>query len=319
MLRVSIESRPHADGRRRLAGCCCNRTAAIHRRDRLIPRSRSANAAGFPAVDPDVARFENSGTRSEARARAVGGSPSRPFDVSRQEFSLAVGNPPHLRSSSARREGKMRRGTHHLRQHREVRVLSFQLQPRRDSGRLRGPVGGAPPSRTPDPPPVAQSRDRHVPSIRARVRARGSDGHAAAAAQSTGRDSLRIVPAARRVLRRDHRRQHARRRHLGIDDARGSEPGRHDEFHGARARTIFHLGNARSADAVVTPHRAMANGFALAAVGAALALQGLAIYYPPLASVLHTYPPSVSDWLVIAPLSLMAALVGQTIKVFRQR
>jgi Ca2+-transporting ATPase len=77
---------------------------------------------------------------------------------------------------------------------------------------------------------------------------------------------------------------------------------------------IFHLGNARSALPVVRPARVISNPYALAAVGVTATLQVLTVELQSLAGVLRTHSLGPSDWLVIAGLALVPALVGQTIK-----
>jgi len=74
---------------------------------------------------------------------------------------------------------------------------------------------------------------------------------------------------------------------------------------------LFHLGNARSSGPVLAWKRATANYWALGALPLVLTLQLLAVYWPPLASVLRTVPLGASDWLVVGGLSLVPAAVGQ--------
>ncbi|HEU5041752.1 MAG TPA: cation-translocating P-type ATPase, partial [Gemmatimonadales bacterium] len=62
---------------------------------------------------------------------------------------------------------------------------------------------------------------------------------------------------------------------------------------------IFHLGNARSAGAVLSWRRMVGNRFALGAVALAVVLQILAVTVPPLARVLRVQPPDARDWLVV--------------------
>jgi Ca2+-transporting ATPase len=78
-----------------------------------------------------------------------------------------------------------------------------------------------------------------------------------------------------------------------------------------------HLGNARSSEDVLNPVRAFANPFALAGVGLAVALQLLAAHVPALAHLLEVVPLSGEQWLVIAILSALPAVVGQALKVLR--
>lgn len=82
---------------------------------------------------------------------------------------------------------------------------------------------------------------------------------------------------------------------------------------------LFHLGNARSVTAVIQPHRALANLYALGAVVLGLALQLLAIYYAPLANVLSTTRLTAGDWLIVTGLASVPAVVGQATKMVRSR
>jgi Ca2+-transporting ATPase len=77
---------------------------------------------------------------------------------------------------------------------------------------------------------------------------------------------------------------------------------------------LFHLGNARGRTPVIAPRRAFANRWALGAVPLVLALQVLAIYWPPLASTLHTVPLRPSDWAIIFGLSVVPAVIGQLVE-----
>jgi Ca2+-transporting ATPase len=80
---------------------------------------------------------------------------------------------------------------------------------------------------------------------------------------------------------------------------------------------VLHLGNARSAGAVVRPAGIVANPWALAGAGLAIALQLLAILYAPLRSVLHLVPLERQDWLIVVSCAAIPAVVGQTIKIVR--
>ncbi|MFW6084815.1 MAG: cation-translocating P-type ATPase, partial [Gemmatimonadota bacterium] len=82
---------------------------------------------------------------------------------------------------------------------------------------------------------------------------------------------------------------------------------------------IFHLGNARSPAPVLAPRAALGNRWALGAVALAVSLQLLAVYLEPLADVLRVTPLTLSDWLVIVPLSLIPAVVGQALRWCRAR
>jgi magnesium-transporting ATPase (P-type) len=80
---------------------------------------------------------------------------------------------------------------------------------------------------------------------------------------------------------------------------------------------IFHLGNARSDEDVVRPHRALANPYALAAV--ALALQAAAMYAAPLAGVLRVAPLTPGEWALAAGLGAVPAVAGQALKLVHGR
>jgi Ca2+-transporting ATPase len=80
---------------------------------------------------------------------------------------------------------------------------------------------------------------------------------------------------------------------------------------------IFHLGNARSAGPVLSPRRAFGNRYAVAAVGLAVGLQLLAVLFAPLSRILDVVLVSPTDWLVVAALGLVPAVVGQTVKSVR--
>ena len=76
---------------------------------------------------------------------------------------------------------------------------------------------------------------------------------------------------------------------------------------------LFHLGNARSRDRVLRPARALANPWALGAVGLVLVLQLLAVYWPPLSGLLRTVPLSPGDWAVVLGAAAVPAVVGQAL------
>jgi magnesium-transporting ATPase (P-type) len=69
---------------------------------------------------------------------------------------------------------------------------------------------------------------------------------------------------------------------------------------------------------VLSPARALANRYAIAAVVLVLVLQLLAVYAAPLASVLGTVPLTPRDWLMVVPVALLPALVGQAMKRARR-
>jgi Ca2+-transporting ATPase len=80
---------------------------------------------------------------------------------------------------------------------------------------------------------------------------------------------------------------------------------------------IFHLGNARSARAVLSPSAAVANPFALGAVVLAVMLQLVAVYTEPLAHTLRVAPLAFEEWLVVVACSAVTAIVGQAIRLKR--
>ncbi|MBT8487799.1 MAG: HAD-IC family P-type ATPase, partial [Gemmatimonadetes bacterium] len=82
---------------------------------------------------------------------------------------------------------------------------------------------------------------------------------------------------------------------------------------------LFHLGNARSRGDVLAPTRIVANPAAVAAVPLVVALQLLAVYWPPLAGLLGTTPLGVGDWLGVAALALVPAVVGQFSRRIRRK
>jgi Ca2+-transporting ATPase len=77
---------------------------------------------------------------------------------------------------------------------------------------------------------------------------------------------------------------------------------------------LFHLGNARSRASVLSPRRALANWFAVAAVALGIALQLVAVYLPPLRDLLELVPLSPSEWAMVTGLSVVPALIGQATK-----
>ena len=82
---------------------------------------------------------------------------------------------------------------------------------------------------------------------------------------------------------------------------------------------IFHLGNARSREHVVSPRRALANRYALGAVLLTVTLQVLAVAAPPVARVLGTEPLTTRGWMIAVGLGAIPALVGQGWKILRGR
>jgi Ca2+-transporting ATPase len=82
---------------------------------------------------------------------------------------------------------------------------------------------------------------------------------------------------------------------------------------------LFHLGNARSRGAVVSPRRAMANPLAVGAVLLVVFLQLVAMYVKPVAQLLDLVPLSRESWLIVAGLGVLPGVVGQTLKLLRGR
>ena len=78
---------------------------------------------------------------------------------------------------------------------------------------------------------------------------------------------------------------------------------------------IAHLGNARSSDPVLSPTRALANPFAVAAVALSAGLQVAAVSFDPLAHVLRLVPLGPRDWVVVVALAAVPAVIGQVVKV----
>lgn len=78
---------------------------------------------------------------------------------------------------------------------------------------------------------------------------------------------------------------------------------------------ILHLGNARSAGAVVSPAAIISNPWALAGAGLAIALQMLAILYAPLREVLDLVPLDARDWMVVVGCAAAPAVIGQAMKL----
>jgi Ca2+-transporting ATPase len=82
---------------------------------------------------------------------------------------------------------------------------------------------------------------------------------------------------------------------------------------------IFHLGNARSTEAVTGVRRALANRYALGAVATSVGLQLAAMYIDRLADVLRVTTLDREQWVVVMALSAVPALAGQGVKLVRAR
>jgi len=99
----------------------------------------------------------------------------------------------------------------------------------------------------------------------------------------------------------------------------GTERARTVAFMTLALAQILHLGNARSVGPVVALRRALANGYAIAAIVVAAALQVAAYTIDPLASVLELAPLGGADVLLVVGLAAVPAVVGQAIKLVSQR
>jgi Ca2+-transporting ATPase len=82
---------------------------------------------------------------------------------------------------------------------------------------------------------------------------------------------------------------------------------------------VFHLGNARSMEAVLHPTRAMANRYAVGAVAISLGLQLMAMYVDTLARVLVVTRLDATEWVLVVSLAAVPAITGQTIRLWRAR
>ena len=80
----------------------------------------------------------------------------------------------------------------------------------------------------------------------------------------------------------------------------------------------FHLGNARSAEAVLSLRSIGANTYAVVAVAVSISLQLAAMYVEPLAALLHVVPLRREEWVVVLALAAIPAIVGQVLKVLRR-
>jgi Ca2+-transporting ATPase len=82
---------------------------------------------------------------------------------------------------------------------------------------------------------------------------------------------------------------------------------------------IFHLGNARGAQPVLAFAQAFRNPWAVGAVALSLALQVAAVTVEPLAGVLGVAPLGTREWMVVAGLGLVPAVIGQAVKAVAAR
>ena len=81
---------------------------------------------------------------------------------------------------------------------------------------------------------------------------------------------------------------------------------------------VFHAFDARSRNRSIFTSRLFTNGWLWGAVTMCLVLQMAAVYLPLLQKVLHTVPPTISEWAVIAGCSLLPVVVVEFIKVIQR-
>jgi hypothetical protein len=80
---------------------------------------------------------------------------------------------------------------------------------------------------------------------------------------------------------------------------------------------IAHLGNARSAEAVLRPSRAAANPYALAGAAIAMGLQVATAWIEPLEDILRVAPLASREWALVVTMAAFPAVVGQMWKAWR--
>jgi Ca2+-transporting ATPase len=78
---------------------------------------------------------------------------------------------------------------------------------------------------------------------------------------------------------------------------------------------IWHLGNARSRQPVLTGRLMFANPYAVAAVVLAVLLQVGIVWVPRLAAVLHVTSLGPREWGIVLGFSLISAVVGQVARL----
>jgi P-type Ca2+ transporter type 2C len=82
---------------------------------------------------------------------------------------------------------------------------------------------------------------------------------------------------------------------------------------------IFHLGNARSHDAVIDPRRAFSNPYAIGAVVVSATLQVAPSAFAPLGTLLHVVSLGLREWSVVFALSSIPAVTGQVLRLARRK
>jgi Ca2+-transporting ATPase len=80
---------------------------------------------------------------------------------------------------------------------------------------------------------------------------------------------------------------------------------------------IAHLGNARSAEAVLRPSRAIANPYALAGAAMAIGLQIATAWIEPLSAILRVAPLATREWVLVVTMASLPAVMGQMFKAWR--
>ncbi len=81
---------------------------------------------------------------------------------------------------------------------------------------------------------------------------------------------------------------------------------------------VFHSFSVRSQRTSIFSRQLFTNSWLWAAVALCLVLQAAAVYVPLLQRVLHTVPPSASDWLVIVLCSLAPVVVVELVKLVQR-
>ncbi len=82
---------------------------------------------------------------------------------------------------------------------------------------------------------------------------------------------------------------------------------------------IFHLTTARHVTSSQHSTSGLSNPYALGAAGLSIGLQLIAVYATPVARVLQTARPSLSDWLVIIGLAAVPTAIGHAIRPYLLR
>ena len=77
----------------------------------------------------------------------------------------------------------------------------------------------------------------------------------------------------------------------------------------------FHLGTARSANAVLAFRQVVRNRWAVGALGLVILLQLAAVYTPALARVLRVVPLTLAEWGLVLPLAIGPAVIGQLLRL----